>query len=125
MTHLFNIVFADGTQTRIEAVDQADARAEYAGRDVSSIAQLDDFALYGKTPTLTALIRAATAYVGDTVIECDTAFSTVAIGSDIFLQGQEADEFNDAAERLWNETGDTTIDECRAHLARPYLDCLA
>ncbi len=71
--------------------------------------------------TLTEIVKA---YCTDTVIECDVAFSTVAIGDDIFLQGQEADEFNDAVERLWNETGDTTIEECRAHLARPYVDCL-
>jgi hypothetical protein len=75
-------------------------------------------------PTLSEIIRSDAAYVGDTVIECNSRFSTVSIGSDIFLQGQEADEFNDAAERLWNETGDTTIDECRAHLAKPYIDCL-
>lgn len=75
-------------------------------------------------PTLSEIIRSDAAYVGDTVIECNSAFSTVAIGSDIFLQGQEADEFNDAVESLWNETGDTTIEDCRAHLAKPYIDCL-
>lgn len=75
-------------------------------------------------PTLSEIIRSDAAYVGDTVIECNNALSTVAIGSDIFLQGQEADEFNDAAERLWNETGDTTMEDCRAHLAKPYIDCL-
>lgn len=74
--------------------------------------------------TLTEIIRSNAAYAGDIAIECNTAFSTVAIGDDIFLQGQEADEFNDEAERLWNETGDTTIEECRAHVAKPYIDCL-
>lgn len=75
-------------------------------------------------PTLSEIIKIDAAYARDTVIECNSAYSTVAIGSDIFLQGQEADEFNDEAERLWNLTGDTTIEECRAHLAKPYIDCL-
>lgn len=42
----------------------------------------------------------------------------------ILLQGQEADEFNDEVERLWNELGEVTIDEVRAHLAHPYLTIL-
>jgi len=57
-------------------------------------------------------------------IDADSKYSTVAIGDDIFMQGQEADEFNEETERIYNLTGDTTMDECAAHLARPYIECL-
>ena len=75
--------------------------------------------------TLTEIIRADALYLTNVRVECDSRYSTVEIGDDIFLQGQEADEFNDKVERLWNLTGDTTKDECAKHLAKPYVDCLS
>lgn len=78
-------------------------------------------------PTLIEIIRADAAWVerSGVTIECDSAYSTVAIGDDIFMQGDEADAFNDEAERLWNETQETTMEECRAHLARQYIESLS
>lgn len=81
-------------------------------------------------PTLTTVILEDSEWVErlNFTIKCDSARSTVSIdssiGDHIFMQGQEADEFNDAAEKLWNETQNTTMDECRAHLARPYIETL-
>jgi hypothetical protein len=74
--------------------------------------------------TLTEIIRADASYAGDVAIDVDTAYSTVAIGDDIFLQGDEAVSFIDEAQALWEKAGDVGIDEVYAHLAKPYLDCL-
>lgn len=80
--------------------------------------------------TLSQVILANAAYVerSGVTIECDTAYSTVSIKSadgEAFLQGQEADEFNNEVERLYNEAGDVSMDDVRAHKAYDYLDVLA
>jgi tryptophanase len=72
--------------------------------------------------TLTQIIRAGATYAGDVSIDVDTAYGTVAIGDDIFMQGDEAYAFIDEAQALWEESGDVSIDEVYAHLAGPYLD---
>jgi hypothetical protein len=38
-----------------------------------------------------------------------------------FLQGQEADEFNDECERVWNEVGELGMNVVELAAARPYL----
>lgn len=80
---------------------------------------------------LSDIIRADAAYVTASgfTVSCDSAYSTVAItegrtGECVFMQGDEADAFNDECETLHTRTGDTTMDECAAHLARPYVESL-
>jgi hypothetical protein len=79
--------------------------------------------------TLSQIILANAAYVGrsNVTVTCNSSQSTVSIQSadgEAFLQGQEADEFNDEVERLYNEAGDVTMDDCRAHVAYDYVDTL-
>jgi hypothetical protein len=75
--------------------------------------------------TLTEIIRAGAVYAGDVAIAVNPSYSTVAIGDDIFMQGDEATAFIDEAQALWEQAGDVSIDEVYAHLAGPYLDCLS
>ena len=70
---------------------------------------------------------AATAFF---TVDYDSAASTVCImdsdgeQEDIFMQGDEADKFNDKIEELYNELRDVTEDEVALHLARPYVENL-
>lgn len=81
--------------------------------------------------TLTEIIRANVAFVerSNVTVTCDSSHSWVSIdganGENVFLQGDEADTFNDAFEKLYNDAGDVSMDDCRAHLAYDYLDALA
>ena len=54
--------------------------------------------------------------------------STVAIswgdGCECFMQGQEADEFNDRVRALWEKSGDTTMEDCALCEAWPYIENL-
>jgi hypothetical protein len=74
---------------------------------------------------LVDIIKADVQYVAGVTIEVDRAYGTVAIGDDIFLQGDEGYAFIDAAERLYEEAQYVTYDEVYAHLAKPYVDCLS
>ena len=61
---------------------------------------------------------------GVTVVR-DSAHSTVLIENDegcsLLLQGQEADEFNDECERVYNEVQTLGMDIVELALAEPYL----
>ena len=41
-----------------------------------------------------------------------------------FLQGDEADQFNDECERVWNEVGELGMDVVELALTEPYLDLM-
>ncbi len=62
------------------------------------------------------------------IVETDTAHSTVSIkdasGAEIFLQGDEADTFNDEVARLYNDAGDITESDAARLTAYPYVDLL-
>jgi len=61
---------------------------------------------------------------GATVV-CEHAYSTVTIedkqGRMVFLQGHEADEFNDECGRVYNEVQTLGMDIVELALAEPYL----
>jgi hypothetical protein len=81
-------------------------------------------------PTLVEIIQEDARYIerSRVTITADTAHSWVCIadedGNECFMQGHEADEFNDRAEQLYNDAQLVTLEECRAHLARPYAENL-
>lgn len=45
-------------------------------------------------------------------------------GCECFMQGQDADEFNDRVRALWEKSGDTTMEDCALCEARPYIENL-
>ncbi len=61
-------------------------------------------------------------------VDLSPHLSTVAIswgdGCECFMQGQEADEFNDRVRALWEESGDTTMEDCALCEAWPYIESL-
>jgi hypothetical protein len=64
---------------------------------------------------------------GDVTIECDSAYSTVAIdapGHDgIFMQGDEADEFIAEVDALCKSYPSLDRDTAELALAEPYAEC--
>jgi hypothetical protein len=74
--------------------------------------------------TLSEMIRTTAWRMREVNIEVDTAFEHVAIGQNIFMQGEEAGEFIDEAEKLWEKAGDVGKDDCYAFLAAPIYETL-
>ena len=66
----------------------------------------------------------------DYTVDADSKHSTVCIKDtagvqdDIFLQGIEADHFNDKAEEMYNDLREVTLAEVELHLARDYVENL-
>lgn len=77
-----------------------------------------------KHTNLCEIIRTTAWRVRDVNIDVDSSYSTVAIGDNIFMQGQEADEFIDEARKLYEQAQHVSMDDCYACLAEPYLECL-
>ena len=81
-------------------------------------------------PTLTQIIQDDAASLLDVDVDIDRDFLTVAIEDqtgiydDIFIQGEEAEEFIEELDRIYEEAGDVTEDEVAKHLARPYVECI-
>ena len=78
-------------------------------------------------PTTKEIIAQSVTYAAGVEIEVDSPFSTVSIGGPdgVFLDGHQADAFIDEARKLYEEVGDVTIDDCYAHVAKPYIEnCL-
>jgi hypothetical protein len=77
-------------------------------------------------PTMKEIIADSVKYAADVEIEVNSAFSTVSIGGPegVFLDGHQADEFIAEARKLYEEVGDVTLDDCYAHVAKGYIDCL-
>lgn len=81
-------------------------------------------------PTLTQIILKSAATMADVVVIVDRRFSVVTvqdpagINDDLTLQGDEAREFIDELDRIYEESGDVTEDEVAKHLARPYVECI-
>jgi hypothetical protein len=77
--------------------------------------------------TLKEIIEYDAKYVGDVEIVVKTGLPTVSIGGEdgVFLQGHDAEVFVDEANRLYKEVGDVTLEDCYAHLAKPYVDAMS
>jgi hypothetical protein len=73
---------------------------------------------------LSEMIRTTAWRLRKVNIEVDTAFEHVAIGQNVFLQGEEAGEFIEEAEKLWERAGDVGRDDCYAFLAAPIYETL-
>jgi hypothetical protein len=74
--------------------------------------------------SLCEFIRTTAWRMRDCNIEVDELHSTVAIGENCFMQGQEADEFVDEARALYDKAQHVSLDDCYACLAEPYAECL-
>lgn len=78
-------------------------------------------------PSPTELIQAAAARMQGITISINHSLPSVCISDDsrehddIFMQGDEAQQFIDACEWAWNETGDTTIEACQLCEAEQYV----
>jgi len=76
------------------------------------------------------IVKADAAYMRHVVINVDTLHGWISIEDDfnvqdeIFLQGDDAEQFIQDAEILWNDLEHVTMDEVYAHLAKPYVDCI-
>ena len=63
-------------------------------------------------------------------VDVERGFSAVSIvdlndpSNDVFLQGQEADEFIDEADELYERLGEVSLEDAYAVTAHPYLDLL-
>jgi hypothetical protein len=75
-----------------------------------------------KTPRLDEIIRVAAWRVRDVTIEVDESMPTVAIGENVFLQGEEAEHFIDTAKELYGQAQTVTMDDCYACVAHPYAE---
>lgn len=71
---------------------------------------------------LVQIIREAAARMDDVMVEVDELHGTVAIGDDVFMQGDEASEFIEKARELYDRAQYVSLDECYAHLAEPYTE---
>ena len=76
------------------------------------------------TPTLAEVIRMAAWRMRDVNIDVDTLYGTVAIGDNVFMQGDEAVEFITEAESLYEKAQYVSMDDCYACLAEPYAELL-
>ncbi len=77
-----------------------------------------------------AIYRQQIRYVekSNVTVEVQRNYSTVAIddadGEGVFLQGCEADEFIDAADALFESTGELSLAEAYKVQAYPYIDTM-
>lgn len=69
-------------------------------------------------------------YMKHVTVHVVSNYGTVTISDDtganedIFMQGDDAEQFISQVDRLWNELGDVSKGELELHLAKPYVDCL-
>jgi hypothetical protein len=75
-----------------------------------------------KTPRFDELIRISAWHVRNVRIDVDEHMPTVTIGENVFLQGEEADNFIEAAEKLYEQAQTVTMDHCYACVAHPYVE---
>jgi hypothetical protein len=77
---------------------------------------------------LTKIIKESAERMKDVTVDRDRDLSTVSISAhgkeDIFMQGEEADNFIKEVEALWEKVGEVTMDECAANVAEPYCENL-
>ncbi|MGF6604364.1 hypothetical protein P3T23_009119 [Paraburkholderia sp. GAS448] len=77
----------------------------------------------GRTvPRFDELIRISAWHVRNVKIDVDELMPTVAIGENIYLQGEEADHFIEAAKELYEQAQTVTMDDCYACVAHPYVE---
>lgn len=73
---------------------------------------------------LSEIIRAAAARMKDVTVDIDKGMGTVCIiaedQEDIFMQGDDADDFINEVEELYEKAGDVTEDECALCQAEDY-----
>lgn len=82
-------------------------------------------------PTVSQIIKADAQFVRDSGFVLETHYTGLwvsLVGQDeaqvVFLQGDEADQLNDEAWRLYESVGDITIEDARLHLLKPHVECL-
>lgn len=78
--------------------------------------------------TLTEIIKAAAERMQDVSVDIDRCMGFVSISSDgeedITFQGDEADQFIEAVDKLYNESGHVTEDEAALCHAQSYVECI-
>lgn len=75
-----------------------------------------------KHPRFDEIIRTSAWRVRNVVINVDETMPTIAIGENVFLQGEEADNFIEAARELYEQAQTVTMDDCYACVAHPYVE---
>jgi len=79
---------------------------------------------------LVDIIRKDAARMNDVTVHVDSRYGTVEITDNagvhaaIFMQGDDAADFINEAESLWDKAGEVTLNDCYLFLARAYVDCL-
>jgi len=79
--------------------------------------------------TLTEIILADAERARNLTVHVESIYGTVSIrgdgpGQECFLQGDEGSAFIDEARRLWEESGEVTMQDVYLHLALPYAENL-
>lgn len=82
------------------------------------------------TPTLAELIQASAHRMTDVTVTVDSAMETVCIQDDdgvqddIFMQGDDAAQFIDQRDALYEQVQTLGKDVIELHLAGPYAECI-
>jgi hypothetical protein len=76
--------------------------------------------------SLTDIIKAAAERMRDAAVDINRLLPTVCISApgeeDIFMQGDEAEAFIAEVDKLYEQAGDVTEDECALCHAEPYCE---
>ena len=81
-------------------------------------------------PTLSEIIKQDARYMQRVSISREVGTGAIIISDttgyreDIYLQGDDADQFVLNQGRVWGEAGDVSMDEVAKHLARPYAESI-
>ncbi|WP_233874948.1 hypothetical protein [Paraburkholderia adhaesiva] len=75
-----------------------------------------------RTPRFDELIRISAWHARNVSIDVNESMPIVAIGENVFLQGEEADNFIEAARKLYKQAQTVTMDDCYACVAHPYVE---
>ena len=79
--------------------------------------------------TIENIIKFNSGYLSEVLVKVDRSHGWVdikdmkGIQDNIFLQGDEAYNFIDEADKLYNSLNDVTMDEVYLHLCKPYVEC--
>lgn len=77
---------------------------------------------------LAEIVKASASRMVDVTVEADRGFSTVCIScdgeEDIFMQGDEADDFIAEVDTMYDMAQHVTWDEAALCVAEPYAECI-
>jgi hypothetical protein len=82
---------------------------------------MDNDSMFPGRVILSQHIKRTAQRMSSVSVEVDASYQTVAIGDDVFMQGEEAQDFIDQAYRAYLHAQYVSIDDCYACLAESYV----